>query len=637
VADTPTSPPGALDQLSEAFLTPGRVFAGHEILREAGRGGMGIVYAALHTRLRVIRALKVLTDETAEDPVFRARFERESQLAAALEHPGIVQVYEAGESEGILYLSMRLVDGPNLAQVLADGPLPPNEVAEFVNQVAAALDAAHDAGLVHRDVKPANILLEYGAAGRRAFLGDFGISRMLAATGRLTETGEMLGTVNYVAPEQIAGTSVDGRSDSYSLACVAYEALTGHAPFRRETRLATMFAHANAPRPGVTAERHELPQAVDTVFARALAVDSDDRYPKGSDFARDLEAALAGERISASAIRDSRARRRWIPVALGVLALLAITASVLALVGAFSGSDEGTGAERASVPAPPARVVGIVPLLHPASSLAVGEFNLWTASASSGSISAIVPVTSDHARPAISVPGRPAAIVAGFGSIWVVDRSGDSLLRIDPGRSASPTRIPVGDQPSDVAASATHLWVTNEADDSVSRVDPLTERVDATTPVGDAPATIAVGEGGVWIADSKQGRLTELDPATARPQGDPVRVGGRPTAVAAGEAGVWVIDSARGRLLRVSPGSRDVRAVRDAPGVSAVATGFGYAWITTAGGLVERIDPTELRPAGDPISVGGRPTAIAAGDGFVWAADGREAKLTRIDPRPTGR
>jgi YVTN family beta-propeller protein len=636
VADTPTSPPGVQDEPSEAFLAPGRVFAGHEILREAGRGGMGIVYAARHLRLRVVRALKVLTDETAGDPVFRARFERESQLAAALEHPNVVQVYEAGESEGTLYLSMRYVDGPNLAQVLADGPPARDRVVEVVRQVAAGLDAAHGAGLVHRDVKPANILLEDDAEGGRAFLGDFGISRMLAATGRLTETGEMLGTVNYVAPEQIAGTSVDARSDVYSLACVAYEALAGRPPFRRETRLATMFAHANAARPSATALRPELPEAVDAVFARALAVDPDDRYATASEFARDLEAALAGERISAPAIKSWGAVRRWIAAAIAAIALLALTAGALAIAGVFGGGADSPNGGRAPVPAPPTRLVGTVRLADPASTLAVGEFNLWTASASAGSISAVVPVTNDRARPPISVPGSPSSVVAGFGSIWIADRKGGSLLRIEPGRHAAPVRIPVGEHPSDVAASASHMWVTNKGDDTVSRIDPLKDRVDATTPVGNAPASVAVGEGGVWVADSKDGQLTELDPATAKPQGEPVRVGGRPTALAAGEAGVWVIDSAQGGLQRVSPGSRDVRTVRDTTGVTAVATGFGYAWVTTATGLVERVDPTELRIAGEPVEVGGKPGAIAAGDGFVWAADLTKPTLTRIDPRPAG-
>jgi YVTN family beta-propeller protein len=634
VADTPTSPPGVRGDPGDALLAPGRVFAGHEILREAGRGGMGIVYAARHVRLQVVRALKVLTERTADDGVFRARFERECQLAASLEHPNVVQVYEAGESDGALYLSMRYVDGPNLGQVLAtEGPLAPDRVVELVSQVAAGLDAAHDAGLVHRDVKPANILLEDRAGGTRAFLGDFGISRMLAPSGRLTETGEMLGTVDYVAPEQIAGTSVDARSDVYSLACVAFEALTGRPPFKRESRLATMFAHANAPRPHATERNPDLPRAVDSVFARALAIDPNRRYPRASEFAQDLDAALAGRRIAAASLRS---RTGWLAIAAAIVAVLGITAAVLAFTGTFGGGSGGSGSEKGRpLAAPPAKVVGTVKIADPPTSLAIGEFNLWTASQRAGTISAVVPVTSDRARPPISVPGKPASLIPGFGSIWVVDQTRDALVRVDPKRAAG-TRIPVGRGPSDVAVSASHLWVANRGDDTVSRIDPLTNRVDETRPVGNSPASVAVGEGGVWVADSGDGTVTELDPVSGKPRGRPVHVGGSPTAIAAGEAGVWVVDSANGRLVRISPGPRDVTPVTTgAAQATAVATGFGYAWITSADGTVERIDPALLRPAGEPIDVGGRPTAIAAGDGFVWAGGTRTPELTRIDPRAT--
>jgi serine/threonine-protein kinase len=632
VADTPTSPPGAEEEPSEGILAPGRVFAGHEILHEAGRGGMGVVYAARHVRLHVVRALKVLTERTANDAVFRARFERECQLAASLEHPSVVQVYEAGESDGALYLSMRYVRGPNLGQVLAtEGPLPPDQVVDLMGQVAAALDASHTAGLVHRDVKPANVLLEDRSNGRHAFLGDFGISRMLTPSDRLTETGEMLGTVDYVSPEQIAGTPVDGRSDIYSLACVAFEALTGRPPFKRETRLATMFAHANAPRPDATGLSSDLPRGVDRVFDRALAIDPSSRYAQGSEFAADLEAALAGRRVRG---RGRRPPARWLAVTAAIVASLGLVAAVLLVAGTFSGGSGGSSGERGrSVAAPPASVVGTVRVADPPSSLAIGEFNLWTANQRAGTISAVVPATSDSARPPISVAGKPASLIPGFGSIWVVDQTHDGLVRVDPKRSAS-TAILVGRDPSDVAVSASHLWVANRGDDTVSRIDPLTNRVDETRPVGDSPASVAVGEGGVWVADSGDGTVTELDPVSGKSRGRPVRVGGTPSGIAAGEGGVWVVDSANGRVVRISPGSRAVTPVdTGVTGATAVATGFGYAWIAFADGTAERIDPALLRPAGEPIHIGGSPKAIVAGDGFVWAGGSKAPQLTRIDPR----
>ena len=306
MAEEPTTSPSAAAPGAEARLSPGTVFAGHEIVGEAGRGGAGVVYEAIHVRLGITHAVKVLPVSVAGDSTFRMRFERESQLAASLEHPNVVPVYEAGESEGLLYISMRFVTGGDLGEKLADeGPLEPARAAAIVTQVAAALDAAHHGGLIHRDVKPANILLEAGETGR-VFLGDFGISRLTAPGRDLTESGEMLGTVNYVAPEQIAGGRVDGRADVYSLACVAFETLTGVPPFGRETRLATMFAHANDPRPRASRARAGLGPSVDRVLARALAVDPARRHQTATEFADELERALAGGRVG----RGMRARVR---------------------------------------------------------------------------------------------------------------------------------------------------------------------------------------------------------------------------------------------------------------------------------------------------------------------------------------
>jgi YVTN family beta-propeller protein len=638
--DATTSAPGSREP-SEGSLPPGRVFADHRIEYEAGRGGMGTVYAAVHLRLRVTRALKVLNGEGADDSIFRARFERESQLAAALEHPNVVQVYEAGESDGTLYLSMRFVDGPNLSEVLASqGRLPAAEAADLITQLAAGLDAAHEHGLVHRDVKPANVLLERGADRERVFLGDFGISRLLTGAAELTETGEMLGTVNYVAPEQIAGAAVDARTDVYSLACVAFEALTGAPPFERETQLATLFAHANDPRPSASAQNPELPSTVDRVLARALAVQPRGRYDHASEFAHDLARAVAGERVSARADRRLLGGRRRAAIAAGVLALV-IGIAVLAVLGVFGGSERGSSAvenpqsgQPQAVPAPPARAVATVDVARDPVAIALGTLNVWVASASGGAISPIVPADNDRARPPIPIGGRPESIVAGFGSVWVADRRGNALLRLDPGQGGASIRIPVGAHPSAVAASSRYLWVTNQADDTVSRVDPSTNRVDATAAVGKAPKSVVVGEGGVWIADSGSGAISELDPASAKPRGFPVHVGGTPTSLAAGEAGVWVVDAPQGRLVRISPGSREVSPqITAGLDPTSVATGFGYAWVTFADGTVRRVDPTRLLPAGDPIPVGRRPSAIAAGNGFVWAVNSGDSTVTRIQPR----
>ena len=242
----PTRPAGP-DQGGSGPLSGG-TFAGLVIEGEAGRGGMGVIYRARDPELDRVRALKILAADRSSDPEFRERFRRESRQAAAIEHPNVIPVYRAGEEGGRLFIVMRFVDGPSLAEVLAErGRLPLDEVVELVRQVGAGLDAAHAVGLVHRDVKPANVMLEGEGPAQRAFLGDFGISKLTEAGAALTSTGQFVGTVDYVAPEQLEGGNVDRRADGYSLACVAFHALTGEPPFRRDTQLATMFAHANAP------------------------------------------------------------------------------------------------------------------------------------------------------------------------------------------------------------------------------------------------------------------------------------------------------------------------------------------------------------------------------------------------------
>ncbi|MDX6638379.1 MAG: hypothetical protein QOJ01_1890, partial [Solirubrobacterales bacterium] len=280
-------------------LRPGRQFAGHVIEAEIGRGGMGVVYRARNVALERERALKVIAPALSADPGFRERFRRESRLAAQVEHPNVVPVHDAGEEEGRLYIAMRLVDGEDLrATVEREGALQPARVAALIAGVAEGLDAAHDRGLVHRDVKPSNILIESGRAGERAFLTDFGISRSVGSDSSLTSAKVFLGSVDYVAPEQVEGEAVDSRADVYALGGVAYFALTGQPPYRRDTDLAKLFAHANAVPPRPSDAAAELPAAVDDVIARAMAKKPGERYAAARDFASDLRAAVGGEPIA---------------------------------------------------------------------------------------------------------------------------------------------------------------------------------------------------------------------------------------------------------------------------------------------------------------------------------------------------
>jgi serine/threonine protein kinase len=280
-------------------LAPGDVFGGYRIEAVAGRGGMGVVYRAVQIDGGRVVALKLIASDRAADPQFRERFQREQRMAAAIHHPNVVPVHGVGEEDGQLYLAMRYVEGTDLhALIQREGRLEPARAAGIVSQVAAALDAAHAAGLVHRDVKPANVLVAGGGDDERAYLGDFGLTRLQASDTRLTQTGGWIGTTDFTSPEQLRGERVDARADVYSLGCVLFAALTGEPPFPRETVPATILAHLGdaPPRPS----RYGAPQGFDRVIARSLAKAPSDRYPSAGDLARAAGAAARGEPVTES-------------------------------------------------------------------------------------------------------------------------------------------------------------------------------------------------------------------------------------------------------------------------------------------------------------------------------------------------
>jgi hypothetical protein len=268
--------------------------AGYRLQEQIGQGGMAVVFRAEDERLGRLVALKVLAPALARDEEFRRRFVRESRAAAAVDHPHIIPIYEAGEADGALYIAMRYVRGGDVGTLVRRlGPLPPARVAAIISPMASALDAAHAAGLVHRDVKPANMLLD-SQAGRpdHVYLSDFGLSKAWQGSTRLTGSGLFFGTLDYSAPEQIEGRPVDGRTDQYSLGCAAFELLAGEPPFRRDQALAVMYAQVTAPPPMLTQRRPGLPPAVDQVFARVLAKSPADRYGSCAELATQLRWAL---------------------------------------------------------------------------------------------------------------------------------------------------------------------------------------------------------------------------------------------------------------------------------------------------------------------------------------------------------
>ncbi len=292
----------------------GDEFAGYRLMGVVGRGGMSVVYRAENPRLGSTVALKVLAPDIATNDLFRTRFLQESRIAASLSHPNVIPIYDMGSHGDLLYIAMRYVNGHDMRDLLrAKRPLPPTEALYLVGQCGRALDYAHRHSLVHRDVKPANLLVEAGVDDEdpdHVFLADFGITKHALSRTGLTPTGQFMGTLDYVAPEQIQGKEVGPSADIYSLGCVLYEGLTGQVPFVKEIDAAVLWAHVEEPAPAPTSINSVLPARMDTVLARALSKDPADRYATCHEMVADARAALADDQQPTALSRPVASQRR---------------------------------------------------------------------------------------------------------------------------------------------------------------------------------------------------------------------------------------------------------------------------------------------------------------------------------------
>jgi YVTN family beta-propeller protein len=674
-------------------LEPGTVVAGYRIESMVGRGGMGVVYRALQLNLERIVALKVIAPELLDDEDVRRRFLAEARAAAGVDHPNVIPVHEAGDEGGLAYIAMRFVAGSDLRSLVrAGGALDPVEAAGYVAQAGAALDAIHRAGFVHRDVKPANLLVD---AGGHIYVTDFGLAKQVLTSAGGTGTGQWVGTLDYVAPEQIRGGHVDARVDIYALGGVLHYALTGRVPFERAGDEAKLWAQLSAPPPVPSELRRGLRAEFDLVVGRAMAKDAEERYPSAGDLGRAARAAVSGavptepERIVARGaaapgvaptepglageaptrtappwgsdppdtlyegvrpLNNSNGGPEPKPMLRGLtptwagVGVVVVVALVVVVVLLTRGDD------------PPAVVATAAPTV--------------AASATPTSVATNVQTIQD-------VGDRPAGIVRVGRDLFVTGRQ-PYVTRIDAETGEETGKHPkVGNDINALVAFGGAVWMTLGFDREVARLDPRSGKVEQRVALANRPVRLAVDESGLWVGTEIEGgdgagQLLRYDLAGHLIQTITVPEG--VGALAAADGVIWVVKDRTNKLARMKPGATSLSDWSTLPSaVASMRYAGGYLWVTlddedaiaridaatgnqrtaTAGhspaqsvladghlfvasrndNTVVVLDPKTLKPQGDPIEVGFNPYGLAADERAVWVTGLGDNTLTRIDYR----
>jgi len=631
-------------------FAPGSTFAGYRIEAEAGRGGMGIVYRATQVALGRPVALKLIAANFAGDRSFRERFKREWETAASIDHPNVIPVYEAGEAEEHLFIAMRYVEGLDLADLLAREPLlEPERAVRIVAQVAAALDAAHARGLVHRDVKPANVLI---GEAEHVYLTDFGLTKH-ASSDALTKTGLFVGSVDYAAPEQIQGEAMDARTDVYSLGCVLYQTLTKRIPYDKNGDVAKMYAHVSEPPPVLTEARPDAPAALDAVIAKAMAKAPEDRYASAGELARAAEEALADaappRRPSSAARPRPDATPAWVKRAVGIglpaVLVAGLAAAGLAATGVVGGGEDDpaprpTVTAQATVEAtvtPPAqpKPVATIKVGEGPDGVAVSGGKVFVANQKGGTLSVIDPEIEEPVGEPLPAGTRPDGIAAGKGVVWLASAGSDAVARFQADGEVVPTaQVPVGDRPESISLGKQLVWVANVNDNTVNRIDRATPSVvGSPIGVGAKPTGIEVGRRFVWVTNNGDDTVTRIDPSTAQVVGPPISVGRRPRGVIETPQAVWVANSGDDTVTRLDRRTgEELGTTKVGRDPRQLAFGRGFVWVTNNDdNTVTRLDPQTGRVVGSPIPVGRRPLGIASGAGAIWVANHGDDTLTRIE------
>jgi YVTN family beta-propeller protein len=593
----------------------GEEVAGYRIEERIARGGMGVVYRATHLGLERPVALKVIARELTDRKGFRERFLRESRLAARLDHPSVVPIYDSREVDGELIVAMRLIKGGDLRNAIdREGPLPPARALDLLAQVADALDDAHAAGIVHRDVKPHNILVE----GERAYLSDFGLAKALDESG--VSSPSVVGTAQYMSPEQWRGDSIGPPADVYSLGCVLYEALTGVAPFQRQEA-------DTAP---------EMPQGMEAAIRRAVAKDPAARYPSASALIAAARSAEGTEVRPTAVLSHDRSERttalspsRSLFGRLGVRASVWLLGGIAIVVAAIAAAALFLllGSEDPDVSAPIA--IGTPPLRIAAAAQAV-----WVTSERDGTLTRLDPETGE-------VIGRPRQLGAGVAGvavggkwIWVTNPRRRELLRLDPRSGRVLKTIPVKGRPGPITLGAGRVWLSDESGRGLTAVNAEGGSVHRSgIPPRSERLRLAFGAHGLWATIADAGTVRRIDPGTLT-AGEPIRVGRGPAGVTVADGFVWVANSRSGTVSKVDPSLRDVVASIEVGGhPGGIDAGTSAVWVANReDDTVSRIDLETGEMEGTPLEVGPQPGAVAVGGDAVWVANNGDGTVTRIEP-----
>ena len=625
---------------------------------------MGTVYRATHIVLDHMVALKVIAPDLADDDSFRERFKSESRIAVSLRHPNVVPIHHAGEEQGLLFVTMDLIDGPDLRKLLtARGPLEPAEAISILEQVAAALDVAHSRGLVHRDIKPGNILIEARTGVDHAYLTDFGLTkRMDQATevSALTSTGAFVGTLDYVAPEQIRGERLDARTDVYALGCVLYEMLAAAAPFaEREEKVAKIYAHLQ----DVPTPLEGRAAALSDVITRAMSKEPDDRYPSAGDLARAADAALAGGRVAEAerSVATGPAAPTMAYEMPGRTGEEAPPIEPTAESGLPPVSDpeptlqsEALPRTRVDLPATseedqPAAVSAprtasrsgrgpglklLLPIAALAAAAVIGVLVVGGGSengpatttqesnGSGGGKSGQPPVAKLEEG---AVPGGelPVGVAVAGNRVFTADRTGGQILLGNAKTREGIAAVPTRENPEDLIVDSGALWVTEPAANAVIRAD-----IDLSNPqeiqVGTDPNGIAAADGSIFVTNFGEGDVSRIDTANPTAEAERIEIEAtNPHGITVVDGVLWVTDRATNELIRYDLGTD----TRDSVGVGmnpkGVAVSDGVVWVANADdGTVSLISEADLAPIGDPVGVGGQPRAVDVLDGKVWVSNG---------------